>query len=403
MLTKTEFAREIRQALNNLSDFVYLQNLELTKMLSRSGQSLDRSVRQLRGELVDAIEQLKPADDVPPLAKEQRPYVLLYGRYIEGMSTPELVEESMISVRQLRREHKRALEAIVDLLWDKWAERLAATSRDIPEPLAAAKVETEQLISQAHLESLDLVTLVRGVVSTLTPLARERNIVLDNRLPGDLPPVRADRIILRQGILELISYAIGRAEKGEVLIEKGTGPGPSLRIVARGRPPAGESTGVRRDVSQRLISSLGGQVEISDTPTRWQVTVSLAPAGDVSILVMDDNAGLIALFRRYLAGRGYRLIEAHTADEAIRQARELPLKLIVLDIMMPQQDGWEVLHHLRKTPATSDVPIIICSVLNEPDLALSLGASDFLAKPVTQDALLTKIEQWCGVLPASAG
>ena len=77
------------------------------------------------------------------------------------------------------------------------------------------------------------------------------------------------------------------------------------------------------------------------------------------------------------------------------EARRTPLELIVLDIMMPEQDGWEVLQRLRATPETRDLPILVCSVLNEPEIAQALGASDYLIKPVTQDALLTKVERWC--------
>ena len=65
-LTRDEFAKQIRQALENLYDFAYLQNLELTNILSEHGQSLDKSVRQLRTELIDAIERLKPDDTLPP-------------------------------------------------------------------------------------------------------------------------------------------------------------------------------------------------------------------------------------------------------------------------------------------------------------------------------------------------
>ncbi len=110
---------------------------------------------------------------------------------------------------------------------------------------------------------------------------------------------------------------------------------------------------------------------------------------------MDDNAGLIELFRRYLAGRGYRVLEAHTADEAIKTARKFNLKLVILDVMMPEQDGLEILQRLKAADETKSVPVVICSVLNEEEIASTLGASDYLTKPVTQDDLLAKVEHWC--------
>jgi CheY-like chemotaxis protein len=110
---------------------------------------------------------------------------------------------------------------------------------------------------------------------------------------------------------------------------------------------------------------------------------------------MDDNVGLIELYRRYVAGRGYRIFDAHSADEIIALTQTHPPKLIILDVMMPDQDGWEVLQRLKAAVPTQDIPVMICSVLDETEIAFALGASDYLSKPVTQDALLAKVEHWC--------
>jgi CheY-like chemotaxis protein len=64
---------------------------------------------------------------------------------------------------------------------------------------------------------------------------------------------------------------------------------------------------------------------------------------------------------------------------------------------MPEQDGWEVLQRLRSAEPTKTVPVLICSVLDETEIAYTLGASDYLHKPVTQDALLVKVERWSRV------
>ncbi|MGQ9683779.1 MAG: response regulator [Anaerolineae bacterium] len=62
--------------------------------------------------------------------------------------------------------------------------------------------------------------------------------------------------------------------------------------------------------------------------------------------------------------------------------------------MMPEQDGWETLQTLRAQPGLQDTPIIVCSILDEPQLALSLGADDVLRKPVSQAALLQTLSRW---------
>jgi len=234
---------------------------------------------------------------------------------------------------------------------------------------------------------------VSGVLNTLQPVAAKHSIQLLNQVPDDLPPVRADRVLLRQGLMGVLSHALSRAENGSVRLEGDAGQTVDLHLTASGQAgvPRG---GVSLEVSQKLIVGLGGRLEVAGAAELWQVKISLPLAETMPILVMDDNAGLLKLFRRYLVGRPYQLIEVRTVAEAINQARELQPRLMMLDIMMPEQDGWEVLQRLRAAPETGHLPIIICSVLVEREIAAALGASDYLPKPVTQDGLLTKLEQW---------
>ena len=177
-LSRIDFANQIRMALLNLHDFASLQKLSLTGLLSTPNGTLDQGVRFLRSEILDAIEQLNPTKNTSSRAKERRPYALLYGRYVQGMTTAELAEELAISVRQLRREQARALNAITALLWEKLAGRLESDMDD--QALAtngsseAAQTETEQLISQARMDDLVLTDLVNGVLNTLFSVAAGR-------------------------------------------------------------------------------------------------------------------------------------------------------------------------------------------------------------------------------------
>ena len=419
LVNKLDFTNQIRLALLNLHDFASLQKLTITGMLSTANRTLDQGVRLLRSEILAAIEQLNPPGNMPLRAKERRPYALLYGRYVQGLTTTELAEELAISVRQFRREHARALTAVTELLWEKLSAQLdsdlsvseirstefasdnpASIRTDLQgNPLDAAQNEAEQLISQAHVDDLALSDLVEGILTTLFPVAAGRGITLFNCLPPDLPLIRANRVVLRQGILGLLSYALQRLQSGQVTIDVELADSVTLKVTASGSVQPAEPSAVGLDVSRRLISSLGGSIEISQTGQDWQARVSLPVAVELPVLVMDDNASLIELFRRYLAGRGYRLLEAHRVDDAIEIARSQlsrhPLRLIILDVMMPEQDGWEVLQRLKAAPETQSVPVMICSVLNEPEIAYTLGASDYLPKPVTQNDLLAKVERWC--------
>ena len=73
-------------------------------------------------------------------------------------------------------------------------------------------------------------------------------------------------------------------------------------------------------------------------------------------------------------------------------ARQLHPDLILLDVMMPQVDGWEILQALQLDEELSEIPVIICSAWESSDLAKSLGAADFLKKPITQEQLLSAIQ-----------
>jgi CheY-like chemotaxis protein len=109
--------------------------------------------------------------------------------------------------------------------------------------------------------------------------------------------------------------------------------------------------------------------------------------------VIDDHQGLIDLFGRYLEGSDYQLLSARTVREGLQIAqRELP-DIVVLDVMMPTEDGWTALQRLRNSEQTSHLPVIICSVIDDPELAYSLGAVYHLPKPVSRAQLLEALRR----------
>ncbi|HUX86170.1 MAG TPA: response regulator, partial [Chloroflexota bacterium] len=117
------------------------------------------------------------------------------------------------------------------------------------------------------------------------------------------------------------------------------------------------------------------------------------PVGTHVILLIDDNPYVGNLFRRMLATSHYDLVHARTASRALSMARETPPQGIILDVVMPTRDGWEILTALKLDRRTAAIPVIVCSVLPDRELALSLGASDFLAKPVTRATLRTALDR----------
>jgi len=114
-----------------------------------------------------------------------------------------------------------------------------------------------------------------------------------------------------------------------------------------------------------------------------------------TILVVDDEKDILELLKYNLEKDGYRVLTAQNGKEALKLARQNP-ELVVLDIMMPELDGWEVCKAIRKDPATSKIPIIILTARDsEVDevVGLELGADDYITKPVKVRTFLARVRR----------
>jgi CheY-like chemotaxis protein len=146
------------------------------------------------------------------------------------------------------------------------------------------------------------------------------------------------------------------------------------------------------EVVTQLMARLGWSVREQLTATARGVDLRL-PKHLATVLVIDDNEGLAYLFERYLADQACQVVAANDGQEGLNTARTASPDVIVLDVMMPDIDGWELLQRLRADPATAGTPIVICSVINDPELALSLGASAFLVKPFDRTDVLAVLHR----------
>jgi CheY-like chemotaxis protein len=111
------------------------------------------------------------------------------------------------------------------------------------------------------------------------------------------------------------------------------------------------------------------------------------------VLVIDDDPNMIYLLRENLGEVGYRVTGAVGGEEGVRKARELRPSAIVLDVVMPHKDGWQVLHELKADPATRDIPVIMLSIVDQKDLGYRLGAFDYLLKPFERETLVATLQR----------
>jgi CheY-like chemotaxis protein/anti-sigma regulatory factor (Ser/Thr protein kinase) len=114
-----------------------------------------------------------------------------------------------------------------------------------------------------------------------------------------------------------------------------------------------------------------------------------------TILIMEDDPGVIALYERYLRSQPYQLLWTTSGAAALGEIARYrdQINLALLDINMPDLDGWDVLKAIRNNPETSQIPAIICSIENEPEKAASLGAQRLLPKPIMEQEFLAAIAE----------
>lgn len=419
MVEREIFTRYVHECLGRLHDVGYLEAHPLSGLMT--GPGTPRPAGALRRAILEALEQLRPGDqpEGSALAAQWRRYRLLTLRYLEGRALTEAARELSISPRQASRDQQQAVDYLAGLLF----ARIGHLSTSVPGrgaerearsgapggPSASPEIETElgQLTKASPEAPPRLSEIVDGVVATTADLAASRGISLETTIPDIVSPVAVDRVVLRQALFSLLGAAIEMTGNARLVISAAdTARGVELTLSIRrraGRPPApdGRASGQMAIeallvAGKQLVEAQGGTVAIQrHLYGNLAVILILPPARTCNVLVIDDNSDVVGLFRRYLRQTNYRLIHAGTGQGALRLASEMRPDAITLDLMMPSQDGWEILQQLRRLEATRAVPIVVCSVLPQSALAQSLGASAFLTKPVNRASLLAALEQCC--------
>jgi PAS domain S-box-containing protein len=134
----------------------------------------------------------------------------------------------------------------------------------------------------------------------------------------------------------------------------------------------------------------GEQKALAETARSDTIPVALSPEKPI-VLAIDDDGDAIEILQDNLSDAGYQVVGARGGDEGVWKAKQLRPYAITLDIMMPDKDGWQVLHELKSDPATRDIPVILLTIVDKKALGYQLGASDYLVKPLDREALLAAL------------
>jgi CheY-like chemotaxis protein len=403
MLTSEHFLRHLRDALNHLYDPDRLRRSPLAVLFGVADR-FDTPVC-LQRILTEAIESLKPAADEPPRSHSRQVYDLLLYRYVQQFSQQEVANQLGMSVRHLRREQRAAVEALGYRLWEQFHLE-AKLHEDVDVESTAqdgvgSPTVNEELawLKDGPLEmSTDPEQTLPAVLDLVRPLALRHRVRLKTTLADALPNLAVHPVALRQILLNLLSVAIHRASGSRVHISaKLLRWEVEIRVQCTQAlldpQPALDNEGASLDIAHRLANLCGGRLTISANEGDFAATLTIPALEQLPVLVIDDNADTLQLLQRYSAGTRYRLIGTQDPEQVLSLTEEFSPQVILLDVMMPQVDGWEVLGRLRQHPLTSHIPTVVCTILAQEELALSLGASAFVRKPVTRQVFLAALDR----------
>jgi len=398
------FVEQVRHALLHLYDPVALQTHPLTAHLDDAGGTLPKG-RLLRQALLEALAALQPAPGTAAGARAGRLYRLLELRYLEGHDVQTVQRHLALSKSQYHREHQRALQAVATLLWERWRPALAtpaASAFPTPDTGLVQQEVTQVLQSGAgHRPTTAPLAVLRSVVRLLQPLCQRRGVRLDLTTPATLPPIAGERSTLRHALLTLLAHAIARTTTSQIQVLVQTEPTTlTITLTGEAREPVTPTT-LGLPTASPLITALGGTVAttLPPTPGRWTLRLTLPLSPAPLLLIVDNNPDFIRLVERFLEGTPWRTCSATQTTTARSLVREHRPDAILLDLLMPGRDGWDFLQMLKASPATRTIPVIVCSVLDEPEVALSLGAAAYLQKPIDQRQLLSTLTAVVGAPP----
>ncbi|ASY65310.1 hypothetical protein SJ05684_b43280 (plasmid) [Sinorhizobium sojae CCBAU 05684] len=320
-------------------------------------------------------------------------------------------------------------------------EKIASAGRHllslINDILDLSKIEANRM--EVFLETFDIAALLSDVSATVAPLMAKNENEFVQDFGADLGEMHSDQTKLRQNLFNLLSNAakftragrvtlsVRRERRGEadwlVFKVSDTGIGMTAEQQERLFNPFTQAdasttrnyggTGLGLSITRSFSRMIGGIVTVESEVGKGSVFTMEAPAecgqqtdGQQSAeaplippgrtaLIIDDEPAARSLIAKALAEAGLTSIEAASGAEGIEAARKHRPAAIILDIIMPHQDGWAVLRTLKSDPELCTIPVILATILADRELGLSLGAVEYLTKPIDTEKLIRTIEA-CG-------
>ena len=311
--------------------------------------------------------------------------------------------------------------------------------------LDLSKIEAGRM--DVYLEQIYLARLVDEVRAIVEPLVKKNGNKLVIECPPDIGSMRTDLTKLKQSLINLLSNAAKFTQNGTVtlaLSRAQTGAGQArftfhvsdtgigmneeqLGRLFQAFTQADSSTtrhyggtGLGLTITRHFASMLGGTIEVTSkpgegssfimvlpdhpiqaaAPTAEADTMTVAAANGngsgLTVLVVDDDPTVHDLLAATLAKEGHRVLHARDGAEALDILRKTPPDIVTLDVMMPKVDGWSVLGTMKSDPSLDHIPVIMITIVDDRNLGYSLGASEFMTKPIDRSRLLSLVQRFAG-------
>jgi signal transduction histidine kinase/CheY-like chemotaxis protein len=295
--------------------------------------------------------------------------------------------------------------------------------------LDLSKIEAGKM--DLYLEEVDLAGLVEEVRSIVAPLAAANANQLEILCPAAIGMLYTDRTKLKQSLLNLLSNAGKFTHEGRVKLEvrpadremsfvvSDTGIGMTEEQQGRLFQAFSQAelsttrryggTGLGLAITKHFCEMLGGKITVESASGEGSTfTITLPDRGHAApviaatpegaehaalVMIVDDDPNARDLLAATVRREGYRVVEATDGETALVLAREWHPDVVTLDVLMPRMDGWAVMTALKSDPDLAEIPVIIVTVLADRGIAVSLGAAEFLTKPVDRARLAATIRQ----------
>jgi len=373
------FVEQVKQLLEHLYDFAYLQQHPLSRVYDKAGDlSAKTAGRQLRYELITAIESLNTKHDAHFRAPDARLYNLLHLMYVENLTIQEAGIELGVSERQAYRDLKRGQETVASILWNG---RLPSTA--VPDEIS---LQSEIAHLKLNFSPVDMDALFAQARKAVERLAAQQAVEITVHSSAQPLTLLTDPPLAHQMLVSVLSYAVQQAQPGKLIATFNTHRHETTLTIRYAGKHAANTAADTRSALAELAQRLHWTILYQHMPDFSELIVGLI-SHKITILVIDDNEGWVALLERFLEGLDCAVVTLDSTQAIIPRILNLMPSAIILDVMMPETDGWEILQRLRTQPETSQIPIIICSVFNDPQLAYSLGASAFVLKSTNLDKI----------------